>query len=88
MEFPIRSDGISEDLVKRYLVNCESDNEAVTNKCRNLMEERGRVCGPKPAAVVETEADYKQWAKKFSGCLFPKPICAGVEVDSLARCKR
>ena len=86
MKFPPQSTGVVDDLVRLYSVNCKAEEHAVQMQCIELLQKRGAECEPRPSATFQTQAYYKAWAVEFSRCLFPRPICRGVEVTSLEEC--
>lgn len=86
MRFPLRSEGVVEDLVRLYGVNCRSAEAEVASGCLALLEQRGASCAPKPPEVFETRQAYAAWAKGFAACLMPRPLCAGREVASIDEC--
>jgi hypothetical protein len=87
MVFPMRSEGVAVDLARLYAVNCRSKDPNITVKCENMVRKRGMECEPKPPEVFESKNDYKLWATEFSRCVFPLPICGGLEVTSDKDCK-
>ena len=87
MVFPMKSEGVPENLAKLYEVNCKAKEPEITQRCESMLQTRGRECEPKPPEVFETKNDYSTWSAEFSKCLFVKPICAGVEVGSDEECK-
>lgn len=86
MVFPVSSDGVVADLVKRFEVNCRSEDSSVTDSCLTMLSERGESCEPKPLAVFKSEEQYRVWAKAFTACLMPRPVCSGREVESIEEC--
>ena len=86
MIFPLKSKGVSEQMVKAFSVNCKSKVSERTAACEALLQKRGAECSAIPPEVFDDKGEYRLWAGQFTKCIFPKPICAGVEVSSAAEC--
>ncbi len=80
MRFPMKSAGVADNLVELYSVNCKAEDISVQSNCLALLEERGDSCTDQPPEIFEDIDSYRAWASDFSACVFPRPICNGVEV--------
>ncbi len=87
MTFPMKSDGVLEDLGHKFLANCKSDDEAVTRSCSDRITANIEACqGEDVPAVFETKDQYKSVGLKSLQCIAPNLICKGVEVKDGAEC--
>ena len=87
MVFPMRSRGVPEQLVRALQVNCRSVDPGIAASCEQALQRRGSSCAAVAPDVFADREQYTQWAGRFGKCLLPRPICAGVEVSTMAECR-
>lgn len=85
--FPLLSEGVAAYVVQAFQVNCKSSSPRRSRACAARLRARGAECAASPPAIFESKYRYTLWAREFAACLMPRPICAGVEVDTDDGCR-
>ena len=88
MTFPLRSMGVLSDYGRLMLVNCRSRDATVEAAWTAMLQARIAYCQGSEPEIFPSKESYQAAARQFGGCIMPKPICAGVEVNSAEQCRK
>jgi hypothetical protein len=82
MTFPVDATSTLDNLGRSIIVNCQTDDTRVKEACIARIESRIASCDRGDRKIFHDIDQYNEVARTFLRCVFPLPVCKGVEIRS------